>query len=68
MNTLLRILPLVLLAAGMFINPQDVLSSAAAGLNLWWRFVLPALLPFFILSELLIGRDLSIFLGLCWNL
>lgn len=63
MNTLLRILPLVLLAMGMFINPQDVLSSATAGLNLWWRFVLPALLPFFILSELLIGQGFIHFLG-----
>ncbi|MDD2233440.1 MAG: sporulation integral membrane protein YlbJ [Desulfitobacteriaceae bacterium] len=63
MNTLLRILPLVLLAAGMFINPQDVLASAAEGLNLWWRFVLPALLPFFILSELLIGQGFVHFLG-----
>jgi sporulation integral membrane protein YlbJ len=63
MNALFRILPLVLLAMGMFLNPQDVLSSATAGLTLWWRFVLPALLPFFILSELLIGQGFMHFLG-----
>lgn len=63
MNVLLRILPLVLLAIGMLANPQDVLTSATAGLTLWWRYVLPALLPFFILSELLIGQGFIHFLG-----
>jgi sporulation integral membrane protein YlbJ len=63
MITLFRVFPLVLLAIGMFLNPQDVLSSATAGLTLWWRFVLPALLPFFILAELLIGQGFIHFLG-----
>ncbi|MFZ3101662.1 MAG: sporulation integral membrane protein YlbJ [Desulfitobacteriaceae bacterium] len=63
MSSTLRLIPLVLLALGMFIYPQDVLSSATAGLTLWWRFVLPALLPFFILSELLIGQGFVHFLG-----
>jgi sporulation integral membrane protein YlbJ len=63
MYVLFRVFPLVLLAMGMFLNPQDVLSSATAGLTLWWRFVLPALLPFFILSELLIGQGFIHFLG-----
>ncbi|MHB8124219.1 MAG: sporulation integral membrane protein YlbJ [Desulfitobacteriaceae bacterium] len=63
MGLTLRLIPLVLLAMGMFLYPQEVLSSATAGLTLWWRFVLPALLPFFILSELLIGQGFVHFLG-----
>lgn len=47
----------------MFIFPHQVLSSAAAGLSLWWKYVLPALLPFFILSELLMGIGFVNFLG-----
>jgi len=58
-----RILALSLLALGMFVYPQEVISSASGGLTLWWRFVLPALLPFFILSELLMASGFVHFLG-----
>ena len=63
MSTVARVFALSLLALGMFIYPQEVLSSAAGGLALWWRFVLPALLPFFILSELLMAAGFVHFLG-----
>lgn len=59
----MRILPFFLLAIGMFFYPQDVVNSAATGLTLWWKYVLPALLPFFILSELLMGAGFVHFLG-----
>lgn len=60
----MRILLFFLLALGMFFYPQDVVNSAATGLTLWWKYVLPALLPFFILSELLMGAGLVHFLGI----
>lgn len=63
MSTVARVFALSLLALGMFIYPQEVLSSAGGGLSLWWRFVLPALLPFFILSELLMAAGFVHFLG-----
>ncbi len=63
MATVARVFALSLLALGMFIYPQEVLSSAGGGLTLWWRFVLPALLPFFILSELLMAAGFVHFLG-----
>jgi sporulation integral membrane protein YlbJ len=63
MSTIARVFALSLLALGMFIYPQEVLSSAGEGLALWWRFVLPALLPFFILSELLMAAGFVHFLG-----
>ncbi len=63
MSVVIRVLSLSFLAFGMFIYPQEVLNSAAASLTLWWRFVLPALLPFFILSELLMSSGFVHFLG-----
>ncbi|TGE32756.1 sporulation integral membrane protein YlbJ [Desulfosporosinus sp. Sb-LF] len=63
MRTTARVVALSLLAFGMFLYPQEVLSSAGGGLTLWWRFVLPALLPFFILSELLMATGFVHFLG-----
>lgn len=63
MSSVSRIAALGLLAAGMFIYPQDVLNSASGALTLWWRYVLPALLPFFILSELLMSAGFVHFLG-----
>lgn len=64
LSTVVRVVALSLLAFGMFVFPQDVLSSAGGGLLLWWRFVLPALLPFFILSELLMASGFVHFLGI----
>ena len=63
MSTIAKVLGLSLLALSMFIYPQEVLSSARGGLGLWWVFVLPALLPFFILSELLMAAGFVHFLG-----
>ncbi len=64
MPTVARVFGLSLLALSMFLYPQEVLSSAGGGLTLWWRFVLPALLPFFILSELLMAAGFVHFLGI----
>lgn len=58
-----RVLVLFFLALAMFYYPQEVVTAATAGLSLWWRFVLPALFPFFILSELLMGQGFVHFLG-----
>lgn len=63
MHRFLRFFLLVILAAGMFIYPQEVVSSAFGGAELWARYVLPALFPFLVLSELLIGSGFVHFLG-----
>ena len=63
MSNVARVVALSLLALGMFAYPQEVLSSAGGGLTLWWNFVLPALLPFFIISELLMAAGFVHFLG-----
>lgn len=61
--TLFKILPVILLAVGMFIYPQEVLTSAANGLSLWINYILPALFPFFIISDLLMKQGLVDYLG-----
>lgn len=64
MAAAIRTISFFLLALFMFFYPQEVVLSAAEGLTLWWTFVLPALLPFFILSELLMGAGFVHFLGI----
>lgn len=63
MTSLIRILPFLFLALSMFYYPQEVVNSASNGLQLWWEYVIPALLPFFILSELLLASGFVHFLG-----
>lgn len=43
--------------------PKDTFDSAIVGLNLWWNVVFPSLLPFFILSEMLMGLGVVHSLG-----
>lgn len=63
MYTALKILPFLLLFFAMYFYPQEVLTSATDGLNLWANYVLPALFPFFIISELLTKLGFVHFLG-----
>ncbi|MCK8825755.1 sporulation integral membrane protein YlbJ [Fuchsiella alkaliacetigena] len=56
-------------AGAIFITISFVIFSEAAfraalqGLNTWWEVVFPALLPFFIMSEILMGLGAVNFLG-----
>ncbi len=63
MLTALRILPFLLLTAAMFVYPREVLSSASLGLSLWANYILPALFPFFMISDLLMKQGFVHFLG-----
>jgi len=63
LKILLRTLPFLLLALAMFYYPQEVLYSATNGISLWWNYILPALFPFFIVSELLLKQGFVSFLG-----
>ncbi|HBC98115.1 MAG TPA: sporulation integral membrane protein YlbJ [Clostridium sp.] len=63
MITTLRILPFLLLICAMFYYPQEVLKSASAGLSLWANYLLPALFPFFVVSDLLMKQGFVHVLG-----
>lgn len=53
----------IFLAVSMVLFPEDAFSAAKEGLNLWFNVVFPALLPFFIAAELLIGVGVVHFMG-----
>lgn len=57
------LLAVVLLAVFMVANPGSAVHAATAGLGLWAMVIVPALLPFFIVSELLVNMGLVRFLG-----
>lgn len=47
----------------MFSFPQEVIKAASNGLSLWANYVLPALFPFFIISDLLMKQGFVHLLG-----
>lgn len=51
------------LAISMILFPQQTFQAAFRGLDAWWSIVFPALLPFFVMSELLIGLGVVNFIG-----
>jgi len=52
-----------LLVVSVILYPAVAFQSATAGLRIWWDVVFPALLPFFIGSEILVGLGVVHFLG-----
>lgn len=48
---------------GIITNPKISLNSAASGVTVWFNIILPSLLPFFIISEILIGLGFVDFIG-----
>ncbi|NPV25853.1 MAG: sporulation integral membrane protein YlbJ [Firmicutes bacterium] len=57
------ILNVLILTGTMIIYPQEVFTAAVGGLNTWLTIVFPALLPFFVMSELMVGLGFVHFLG-----
>lgn len=54
---------ITLLAVSLIFLPQESLDASRRGLNMWWEIVFPSLLPFFIVSEMLIGFGVVRFIG-----
>lgn len=63
LTTYLLALVTLLITISIIQYPKDTFDSAILGLNLWWNVVFPSLLPFFILSELLMGLGVVHALG-----
>lgn len=61
-RTFLIIIP-VLLGVFMISNPQESLAAARDGFLLWYSVLLPALLPFFMVAELLASSGFIHFMG-----
>ena len=47
----------------MIVFPTTTLDSALRGVSIWWEVLFPALFPFFVFSELMIGFGLVHFFG-----
>ncbi|SDW46161.1 sporulation integral membrane protein YlbJ [Paenibacillus sp. CF384] len=43
--------------------PAEALSASIRGLSIWWEVLFPALFPFFVISELLLGLGIVHFFG-----
>jgi len=50
-------------AAALIIYPENAFAASVRGLTVWWTIVFPALLPFFIASEILTGLGVVHFVG-----
>ncbi len=53
----------VSVTVSMVFFPEDAFLAAVKGLDVWWNIVFPALLPFFIGAELLMGLGVVHFMG-----
>ncbi len=53
----------ILLTISMVKYSQEAFEASLNGLAIWWHIVFPALLPFFIFSQVLIGLGVVHFLG-----
>jgi len=47
----------------MAVYPVETLNSSLRGLSIWWEVLFPALFPFFVISELLLGFGIVHFFG-----
>ncbi len=45
----------ITVAVSMVLYPQKAFEASVSGLDIWWNIVFPALLPFFIMAQVLIG-------------
>src|SRR5690625_2743361 len=66
-NRMLLIIGALLLTGSLILYPQEVFEASIQGLNLWWEIVFPALLPFFIMSELLISLGAISIIGVLFE-
>ncbi len=53
----------VALTLSLAIYPEEALRAAVGGMNIFFRIVFPSLLPFFILSDVMLGLGVVHFIG-----
>jgi sporulation integral membrane protein YlbJ len=63
LKTVLLSTSVTILAVSLILFPQESLKASVRGLDMWWEIVFPSLLPFFIVSEMLIGFGVVRFIG-----
>lgn len=63
LKTIILALSVTMMALSLISFPQESFDASIRGLNMWWEIVFPSLLPFFIVSEMLIGFGVVRFVG-----
>lgn len=63
LKTLVLSASVTVFATALILMPDESLEASIRGLDMWWEIVFPSLLPFFIVSEMLIGFGVVRFIG-----
>ncbi|NYE05311.1 sporulation integral membrane protein YlbJ [Bacillus niacini] len=63
LKTIFLSIAVIILAGSMIAFPKESFEASLRGLTMWWEIVFPSLLPFFIVSEMLIGFGVVKFIG-----
>ncbi|MBM7644243.1 sporulation integral membrane protein YlbJ [Scopulibacillus daqui] len=63
LKTIILAITALFLAVSIIAFPKVSVDASLNGLKLWWNVVFPSLLPFFIVSELMIGFGIVTFIG-----
>jgi sporulation integral membrane protein YlbJ len=63
LKTIFLSISVIILAGSMIAYPKESFEASLRGLTMWWEIVFPSLLPFFIVSEMLIGFGVVKFIG-----
>lgn len=53
----------IFITISLVMFPEHAFEAAVNGLNIWWNVVFPALLPFFVCAEILMGLGVVHFMG-----
>lgn len=62
-KTVFLAVSVTIMAASLVVYPEESFEASIRGLDMWWEIVFPSLLPFFIISEMLIGFGIVKFIG-----
>ncbi len=62
-GALLLLLPWLIFIVLLPLFPHEAMAAALRGVSIWWEVLFPALLPFFIIAELLLGIGLVHLIG-----
>ncbi|WP_174733816.1 sporulation integral membrane protein YlbJ [Mesobacillus harenae] len=63
LKTIVLAVSVTAMALSLISFPQESFDASIRGLDMWWEIVFPSLLPFFIVSEMLIGFGVVKFIG-----
>ena len=63
LKTVFLAVSVTILAGSLISFPRESFEASIRGLTMWWEIVFPSLLPFFIISEMLIGFGVVKFIG-----